>query len=123
MSMEKKLFAELLQSVAEMKAVRRGEVAPSRVWQVQRGPGGRLVRRQLDAEAYRCRRRAEWENAIIATRARLGLSQGKFAELLGISVKTLHNWEQGRRKPTGAARALLRVAALHPDAVLDAVAA
>jgi putative transcriptional regulator len=59
----------------------------------------------------------------MATRARLGLSQGKFAELLGISVKTLHNWEQGRRKPTGAARALLRVAALHPDAVLDAVAA
>ena len=121
--MEKKLFAELLQSVAEMKAVRRGEVAPSRVWQVQRGPGGRPVRRQLDAEAYRCRRRAEWESAVIATRARLGLSQDKFAELLGISVKTLHNWEQGRRKPTGAARALLRVAALHPDAVLDAVAA
>ena len=41
---------------------------------------------------------------IAATRTRLRLSQIKFAELLGISVKTLHNWEQGRRKPTGAAR-------------------
>ncbi len=43
--------------------------------------------------------------------------------MLGISVKTLHNWEQGRQKPTGAARVLLRVATLHPEAVLKAVAA
>jgi putative transcriptional regulator len=121
--MEKKLFNELLQSVREMKAVRRGELAPSRVWEVKRGPGGKLVRRQLDQEAYRRVRRAEWENSLVKTRVRLGLSQSKFAELLGISVKTLHNWEQGRRQPTGAARMLLRVAALHPEAVLDAVAA
>ena len=50
------------------------------------------------------------------------LSQSKFAALMGISVKTLHNWEQGRRKPTGAARVLLRVAARHPEPVLEAVA-
>ena len=120
--MEKKLFNELLQSVREMKAVRRGELAPSRVWEVKRRPGGKLVRRQLDAEACRRARRAEWEKSLAKTRARLGLSQSKFAELLGISVKTLCNWEQGRRKPTGAARVLLRVALLHPEAVLEAVA-
>ena len=57
-----------------------------------------------------------------ATCAKLHLSQSKFAALLGISVKTLHNWEQGRRKPTGAARILLRIAALHPQAVLEAAA-
>jgi len=121
--MEKKLFTELLQSVREMKAVRRGELAPSRVWEVKRGPGGKIVRRQLDPEAHRRARRAEWENSLAKTRARLGLSQSKFAGLLGISVKTLHNWEQGRRKPTGAARVLLRVASLHPEAVLEAVGA
>jgi putative transcriptional regulator len=55
-------------------------------------------------------------------RARLKLSQGEFARLLGISVDTLQNWEQGRRKPSGAARVLLKVAARHPEAVLEAVA-
>jgi len=56
---------------------------------------------------------------VAVTRKRLRLSQNKFAELLGISVKTLHNWEQGRRKPTGAARVLLRVAARHPEVILE----
>jgi putative transcriptional regulator len=44
----------------------------------------------------------------------VGLSQGKFAEALGISVHTLRNWEQDRRKPEGPALALLRIAARHP---------
>jgi putative transcriptional regulator len=57
------------------------------------------------------------------TRSKLRLTQNKFAELLGISVKTLHNWEQGRRKPTGAARVLLRVASRHPEVVLEEAAA
>ena len=55
-------------------------------------------------------------------RGRLGLSQTYFASLLGISVRTLQNWEQGRRRPHGPARVLLRVAAKHPRAVLDVVA-
>ena len=75
--------------------------------------------RQLDAREYQQERRVEWENTVAATRTRLRLSQTKFAELLGISVKTLHNWEQGRRKPTGAARVLLRVAARHPEVILE----
>jgi putative transcriptional regulator len=61
------------------------------------------------------------ESDVAAIREQYGLSQAKFACLLGISVRTLQNWEQGRRIPRGPARVLLRVAARHPDAVLDVV--
>ena len=54
-------------------------------------------------------------------RERYNLSQREFAALLGISIKTLQNWEQGRRTPDGAARILLQVAAKHPRAVWDVV--
>ena len=112
--MNKERFEELSEALRQAKAVRRGEAAPSRVWSVTRNGNGQLHRRQLDPKEYQSGQRAEWENMIAATRTRLRLSQIKFAELLGISVKTLHNWEQGRRKPTGAARVLLRVASRHP---------
>ena len=117
--MNKERFEELSEALRQAKAVRRGEAAPSRVWSVTRGSNGQLHRRQLDPKAYQQEQRAEWENTVSATRTRLRLSQIKFAELLGISVKTLHNWEQGRRKPTGAARVLLRVASRHPEVVLE----
>jgi putative transcriptional regulator len=61
------------------------------------------------------------EADVAAIRERYGLSQAKFASLMGISVRTLQNWEQGRRMPRGPARVLLRVAAFHPEAVLDVV--
>jgi putative transcriptional regulator len=48
-----------------------------------------------------------------------GLTQAQFAALLGISVRTLRNWEQGRRLPEGPARVLLQVAEKHPEALLD----
>jgi putative transcriptional regulator len=54
-------------------------------------------------------------------RANYKLSQSEFAALLGISIKTLQNWEQGRRKPEGPAKILLQVAAKYPEAVLDTV--
>jgi putative transcriptional regulator len=54
-------------------------------------------------------------------RAATGLSQAKFAELLSIEVSTLRNWEQGRREPTGAARALLRAIRNNPIAVIKAL--
>ena len=50
-----------------------------------------------------------------------GLTQEEFAALLGISVRTLRNWEQGRRVPEGPARVLLKVAVKHPEAVLEVV--
>jgi putative transcriptional regulator len=58
---------------------------------------------------------------VAAIRQEYGLSQDKFAALLGISVRTLQNWEQGRREPHGPAKVLLHVASKHPEAILDVV--
>jgi len=96
--MKKKAFAELLEGVSQLGAVLRGDK--------------RAVVRVDRLEP----------DSVTVVRARLGLSQAKFARALGISVATLQNWEQGRRRPTGPARVLLRIAAKHPEAVLEAVA-
>lgn len=56
-----------------------------------------------------------------AIRQRLGLSQSRFAAIIGVSVRTLQNWEQGRRHPEGPAKALLRVVDRDPQAVLHAL--
>jgi putative transcriptional regulator len=90
------LFAKLMASVREGGAILRGKEEPSRVFDVE-------------------------EPDVAAIREQLGLSQVNFAVMLGISVGTLRNWEQGRRRPEGPARTLLRVAAKHPESVLDAV--
>ena len=55
------------------------------------------------------------------TRARVGLSQSEFARLLGVSVRTLQEWEQGRRTPSGPARRLLAIAHRNPRVLLQAV--
>ncbi len=60
---------------------------------------------------------------IAEARSRLGMSQAELASLMGVSTRTLQDWEQGRRKPTGAAQTLLRVAIVHPEALLDLKAA
>ena len=79
--------------------------------------GGAILRGERKAE-----RASEFVDPdVAAIRKEYGLSQAKFAALLGISVRTLQNWEQGRRHPRGPARVLLRVAAKHPRAVLDTV--
>ena len=52
-------------------------------------------------------------------REKTGLSQARFATLLGVSVRTLQDWEQGRRAPSGAARTLLLVASKNPGALLE----
>ena len=94
--MNEDLFAELLESVREGGAILRGEKAPSRKFEIA-APDVKHIR-----ERYQ-------------------LSQSEFAALLGVSIKTLQNWEQGRRTPHGAARVLLQVAARHPQAVWDVV--
>ncbi len=55
---------------------------------------------------------------VIEARQKTGLSQSQFAALLGVSVRTLQGWEQGRKPPSGAARTLLAIAAVNPKAVL-----
>ena len=94
--MKDELFSELVESVREGGAILRGEAATSRAYEA-RIPEVREIR-----EAY-------------------DLSQAEFAALLGISVDTVQNWEQGRRVPAGPARVLLQVVAKHPEAVWDVV--
>jgi putative transcriptional regulator len=57
--------------------------------------------------------------SVSSVREKTGLSQTRFAELLGVSVRTLQEWEQGRRAPSGAARTLLLIAAKNPDVLLE----
>lgn len=94
--MKEELFNELVASVQEGGAILRGKRAASRQFIVD-GPDVKRIR------------------------ANYKLSQGEFAALLGISVATLRNWEQGRRTPEGPARILLQVAAKHPEALWDVV--
>jgi putative transcriptional regulator len=82
---------KLLQSVREMKAGQRARATPVEL------------------------------NEVAEARYRTGLSQAQFAQLLGISKRTLQDWEQGRRSPSGAARALIRIAKRNPEAILDEV--
>jgi len=93
--MKKELFDELLESVKQAKAIKRGEMKPGRVYRV-------------DAQT-----------SVVQVRGKLGLSQSKFATLLGISQDTLQNWEQGRRTPTGPAKVLLKIATKHPEVLLE----
>lgn len=92
--MKKELFEELLASVKQGAAIMKGKM------------------RSLRSIEFP-------ESEVHKIREQYGLSQDKFASLMGISVATLRNWEQGRRKPEGPARVLLRVAAAHPEAILD----
>ena len=57
---------------------------------------------------------------VISTRKKSGLSQTEFAKLLGVSVRTLQDWEQGRRQPSGAAKTLLAIAERRPEVLREA---
>lgn len=75
------------------------------VKQMRRGEAVRTTRVELSEAAE--------------ARAKMGLSQQAFADLLGVSARTLQEWEQGRRSPTGAAKTLLRVAVAHPEVLQE----
>lgn len=94
--MKDELFQQLAASLKEGGAILHGKKKPARST-VLHWPDAKTVR------------------------AKLGLSQNQFAALIGISPRTLQNWEQGHRRPEGTARALLRVAESHPEAVLEAL--
>jgi putative transcriptional regulator len=94
--MERSRIQELLESIDEMKAHLAGkqDVAPGNIHFASE-PDPREIRKCM------------------------GLSQEDFAYLLGISARTLQNWEQGRRQPTGPAMRLLQIAAVHPEVLLE----
>ena len=88
--MKNELFNELLASVQEMDEIVQGKKAAARVTKFPE-PEARLIREKI------------------------GLSQNQFALLIGVSKRTLENWEQGRRHPTGPAKALLRILDVDPE--------
>lgn len=100
--------------------LQRGETSPAFVWKtVSDGRGGR-IRQQVSPAAYARRRREEWRSTLAGTREKLGLSPAGLASLLGVSLRTLKDWERGVRQPGGAARVLLRIADEHPEIVRGA---
>ncbi len=96
--MKKKDFEKLVASVKQAGKIKRGKLKASRI--------------------------VDFKPADIkAVREKLGVSQSEFALMIGVSVSTLQNWEQGRRQPDGPARALLKVALENPKAVAEALSA
>jgi putative transcriptional regulator len=91
-------FSKLTQSIRQAGRIKRGSLKPTRVKNISPAD-------------------------VRAIRSRLKKSQSEFALMLGVSVATLQNWEQGRRRPEGPARALLRIAEQNPRAVAEALGA
>ena len=95
--MNEQMFNELLESIEQAGKIRKGQMKPSR----------RTVLKEPD---------------VLAIREKYDMTQQEFSSLLGISVGTLRNWEQGRRKPQGPAKVLLRIAEKRPKAILESLA-
>ena len=92
-------------------------------WEQSRDIGAEILQGVRDIKAGRIGRRYTIESyPIIRAREKSGLSQAEFAQLLGVSVRTIQDWEQGRREPNAAAKTLINVAELHPS-VLRKIAA
>lgn len=96
--MNERDFDQLATSVKQAGAIKRGKLKPGRT--IQMDPADiRMIRKKLDR------------------------SQSEFALMIGVSVSTLQNWEQGRRRPEGPARALLKIASENPEAVARSLSA
>jgi len=89
-------FNKLVESVNQMGAIMRGDKIPHR----------RVTLAKIDVKSLR---------------GRLNLTQSEFSAMIGVSIRTLQNWEQGRREPEGPAKALLRIVEREPKAVLSAL--
>jgi putative transcriptional regulator len=94
--MKTKQFEKLVSSIKEAGEIKSGLRRRSRIYEIK-PPDIKEVREKLN------------------------VSQNEFAIMIGVSVRTLQNWEQGRRTPEGPAKALLRIASRNPQAVLDAL--
>ena len=94
--MDKTMFDELMASVGEMDQIAKGQ---------------KVAERSFDYP----------DPKVKTIREGLGLSQERFAMILGVSKRTVENWEQGRRQPTGAARSLLRIVEVDPKHALKAL--
>lgn len=93
--MDAELFNELKDSIRQMKAIEKGDLAPARVRVVNHG------------------------NVVAQARMQLGMTQEAFAKLLNTPIGTVRGWEQGRRQPPPSARILMQVARKYPEEVLE----
>jgi len=110
------LNAELRQAVGDMK---RGKWARKTEFIPQRDGSMRRVITRRDGTVEKDHLIAAGDTSVRAARAATGLSQAQFARLLGVSVRTLQEWEQGRKAPSGAAATLLRIAEKRPDVLKE----
>ncbi len=94
---ERDIGLEILEGIRKIKAFKRGEIDGLRT---------RELKEPASSEEIR---------------TRLGLSQGAFAGLMGVSVRTVQDWEQGRREPSGPAKSLLRIVDQHPEVLMELV--
>lgn len=94
--MEEDTFNELLESVKEGDKILKGEIKPSRYFKIE----------PLEIKKIR---------------SATGKTQKSFAEMIGVNINTLRNWEQGRRQPEGPARTLLKIVSKYPDIVQKAL--
>ena len=94
--MDEELFTRLYESVKQMDAIVKGKRKPARVYEID-------------------------DTDVKAIRDKMGLSQSQFALLIGVKLKTLQNWEQGRRRPVGPARALLKILQTDPEGAIKAL--
>ena len=94
--MDEELFTQLYESVKQMDETVKGKREPSRVYEFDK-------------------------TDVKAIREKTGLSQSQFALLIGVKLKTLQNWEQGRRRPVGPARALLKILQTDPEGAIKAL--
>lgn len=110
------LNAELRQAVRDMK---RGKWARKTEFLPQRDGSIRRVITRRDGTVEKDHIIHARDVSVRAARAATGLSQAQFAKLLGVSVRTLQEWEQGRKAPSGAAATLLRIAEKRPEVLKE----
>jgi putative transcriptional regulator len=94
--MDKQLFDDLVQSLKQAKSISKGKAKASRRFKVE-------------------------HTDVKAIREGVGLTQDEFAKLMRVSIKTLQNWEQQRRQPTGPAAALLKIVSTSPELALESL--
>jgi len=111
--MDKQLFEEIKESLKQAVAISKGEAEPARRI-VYTDEEVRLIREGRGQEV----KAARMAHEVKAIRQRLELSQGEFAKLIQVNVRTLQNWEQGHRHPTGPAAALLKLVNGAPEIAL-----
>ena len=110
------LAAELLQSIRELKTgqwARKTTFEPLSDGSVRRT----VVRHDGSIEKQEVLDGPQWQ--LMAARAQSGLSQSEFARATGVSVRTIQEWEQGRKVPSGAARSLLKLISRHPELLAE----